>query len=73
MKYENHGICQYLMISCEEVVVNIWKGSAQFFMCDGYEKESSPNEKRTIEKDLVRFWVKVMLSWGFTSCIGNRQ
>ena len=73
---ENHEICQDLMISYVEAVVKNWECFAQFYMYDCLQNEASPKKNRTIEKNLIRFGVKVTVELGFdfkTFCMGNRQ
>jgi hypothetical protein len=54
-KSENHEICQDVMISYVEVVVNSWEVSAQFIIYDVYKPQhlqGSFRELRSIQLDL---------------------
>ena len=53
------------MISYVEAVVKNWECFAQFYMYDCLQNEASPKKNRTIEKNLIRFGVKVTIELGF--------
>ena len=73
-KSENHEICQDLVISYVEAVVKNWEGFAQSVTYDVYKPKYL--RRRSVEKDSVRFGVKVTVELGFDFkifYIGNRE
>ena len=75
-KSENHEICQDLVISYVEAVVKNGEGFAQSVMYDVCKPKYLRTKNRSVEKDSVRFGVKVTVELGFdfkTFCIGNRE
>ena len=69
---KTHEICQDLMISYVEAMIKNWEGFAQSVTYDVYKPKYL--RRRSVEKDSVRFGVKVTVESGFdfkTFCIGN--
>ena len=64
-KYENHEICQDLMISYVEAVVKNWEGFAQSVMYDVYKPKFLKKKNHSVEKDSARFEVKVTIELRF--------
>jgi hypothetical protein len=74
-KSENQEICQDVMISYVEAVIKKRRFRISCHVrC--LQTEASPKKNHTVEKDPVRFRVKLTVELGFhfkTFCIGNRQ
>ena len=65
MKSENHEICHDVMISYVEAVGKNWEGFVQFVTYDVYKPKHLRKKNRSVEKDSVRFGVKVMVELEF--------
>ena len=64
MKSKNYDIFKYLMISYVEAVLKIWVGFAILSLtCLQIEIFAKKNQK--VEKDVVRFGVRVTIEFGF--------
>ena len=75
-KYQNHEICQDLMISYLEAVVKKLRKFRTICHVWCLQTKVSQMKNRSVEKDSVRFGVKVTVELGFdfkTFCIGNRE
>ena len=76
MKSKNHEICHDMMISYVDVVVKNLEGFAQFCHVRCLQTEASQKKNRSVEKESVRFEVKVAVELRFnfkTFYIGNRE
>jgi hypothetical protein len=59
MSYENHDICQYLIVLYAEVVVKIWVGFAKFSRTMLTNGNISGEDQR-VENDMIKFESKLM-------------
>ena len=76
MKSENHEICHDVMISYVEAVVKNLRRFRIICHVRCLQTETSQKKNRSVEKNSVRFGVKVTFELGFgfkTFCIGNRE
>jgi hypothetical protein len=65
MKHENHEICQYLMISCKEVVVKNWLSFAHLITHDVQKLKHLQRSFLELYRKQARFVGKVMLKLEF--------
>ena len=76
MKSKNHEFCEDLVISYVEAMVKNWEGFAQSYHVQCLQTKISQKKNCTVEKDSVRFGVKVTVELRFdfkNFCIGNRE
>ena len=73
---EHHEICQDLMISYMENMVEKLRRFRSICHVQCIQNEVSQKKNRSVEKDSIRFGVKETIELGFdfkTFCIGNRE
>ena len=76
MKSKNHEICQDLMISYVEAMVKKLRRFCTICHIRCLQTEVSKKKNRSVEKDSIRFGVKVTIQLGFvfkTFYIHNRE
>jgi hypothetical protein len=75
-KSENHEICQDVMISYVEAVIKKLRRFRTSCHVRCLQNEASPKKIHRVEKDPVRFGIKLTVELGFnfkTFSLGNRQ